>query len=154
MPAGRELGMCVSPEDADLLDMKWNIDKDGYARRSKNRKAEGLSTLTIFAHSVVAKRVFGEKSNNSLVVDHINRNKLDNRRENLRMVTKSVNGMNSAPSKSSRSGIKGIGYHGRYWHWNVMVNRKQYHGSSVCFGRAIQSLKAKRVELGYDAACA
>jgi hypothetical protein len=44
------------------------------------------------------------------IVDHINRNTLDNRKENLRIVNKSQNAMNSKKQKNNSSGYRGI-YH-------------------------------------------
>lgn len=48
------------------------------------------------------------KGGKRLVVDHINRNKLDNRRENLRVVTDAVNLMNRTKTKLNQSGYKGV----------------------------------------------
>lgn len=46
-----------------------------------------------------------------LHTDHINRDKLDNRKENLRSVTRSQNGMNRSRYKKSSSKYKGVCWH-------------------------------------------
>lgn len=60
------------------------------------------------------------------IIDHINHNKLDNRKENLRIVSKSQNGMNSRIYKNNTSGHKGISYIKDYNKWMayIMINGK------------------------------
>ena len=41
-------------------------------------------------------------------VDHINRDTLDNRRENLRLVSRSINATNARPRTESKTGIRGV----------------------------------------------
>ena len=56
----------------------------------------------ISMHSQIAKPPQG------MVTDHINRNPLDNREENLRVCTKSQNQCNRAKNRNSTTGYKGV----------------------------------------------
>lgn len=58
---------------------------------------------------------------NNLEVDHINGNKLDNRRENLRLVTKSQNQMNRGLSSNNTSGTKGVCWDKNNKKWEVRI---------------------------------
>ena len=69
----------VDAEDFDFLNQwRWKLHKEGYAYR--NQRGPNL-----YMHRVIAGAEKGGE------VDHINRNKLDNRKENLRIVSHSVN---------------------------------------------------------------
>ena len=91
--------------DDDKLDIvspyKWHVYK-GYAEAST--KINGRVT-TIRMHRLVMG--LGHKVG---IVDHINRNTLDNRVQNLRVVSAQENRMNTGPSRGNKSGYKGVVY--------------------------------------------
>lgn len=77
-------GVLLDPEDIHfLIDDQWYIGShDGYVQRTC---APGF---TEYLHNRVIGRLVGK------VVDHINRNRLDNRKQNLRHVEHATNCMN------------------------------------------------------------
>lgn len=77
----------ICADDVSKVEMNsWRLDSHGYAIKSV--KVDG-KTKNISLHHVVYK-----KPDKGMVIDHINGNKLDNRRENLREVSWSVNSAN------------------------------------------------------------
>jgi len=66
-----------------------------------------------------------------LGIDHINRNKTDNRWSNLRLATKRQNAANSGPLRTSKSGIRGVCYDERLRKW---IARGRVNGKSTYFG--------------------
>lgn len=69
------------------------------------------------------------KPSKGMDVDHINGDTLDNRRENLRICTRSQNKMNGNLYKNNTSGYKGIYWNKRKekWHIHLTVNQKDRH---------------------------
>lgn len=64
----------------------------------------------------------------AIEADHINRNNLDNRRCNLRVVNRSENVQNTKVRSDSRSGLRGVGLHpttGR-WRARIKINGKRF----------------------------
>ena len=88
--------------------------------------------------------------------DHINGDKLDNRRSNLRICTRSQNSMNSRRKKYFTSKYKGVSWYKRDKCWRSYVNLsgKQFHLGY--FDSEIQAAKAydmKAIEIYGNFAC-
>lgn len=88
----------ISNEDIEhikSLNRSWYLWKGG-----KNKKCSGgyicatINYKTVYLHSIIMNRV-QEKPNDNYSVDHINKDKLDNRRENLRWATQSQQNSNT-----------------------------------------------------------
>lgn len=65
------------------------------------------------------------------ICDHINRNGLDNRRVNLRIVSKSGNLMNTGVHKDNKSGVKGVSFYKKRQKWIAFIyahNRSHFLG--------------------------
>jgi hypothetical protein len=62
-------------------------------------------------------------------VDHIDRNKKNNRIENLRPATKSQNAINSKMRSTNTSGFRGVYWNGRRskWHARLTIDNKVKH---------------------------
>ena len=62
-------------------------------------------------------------------VDHIDGDGLNNRRINLRVVTKSQNLQNRRPNRKSASGVKGVTWHKRLGKWqaSIMANKTAHY---------------------------
>ena len=83
------------------------------------------------------------------IVDHINHIHFDNRKANLRIVTYSQNGMNSAISKNNSSGVTGVSYDKKGCFWVGQIE-KDYEVITKCFKDkcdAIEWRKTKEREL-------
>jgi len=80
------------------------------------------------------------------IVDHENRNTLDNKIDNLRAATKSQNGMNSKTPITSTTGIKGVTYSisAKRWISSVQVNKKQHKTRHLTKEEAILATLQKR----------
>jgi hypothetical protein len=90
----------VDDEDYEwLTNWKWSAHGEGYAMRGEhigNRK---------YKYFTMHREIVGAKKGD--IVDHINGNKLDNRKENLRIANRSQNATNSKHRKNE-SGYRGV----------------------------------------------
>lgn len=79
-----------------------------------------------YLHNVVLARKLERDLLPHEQADHINGNGLDNRRENLRLATKSQNNANRRISKNNKSGYKGVSWHKASGKWvaGIKVNGK------------------------------
>lgn len=77
--------------------------------------------------------ILGVVNDKNVFVDHINHNRIDNRRCNLRLVTKSQNNQNRSSLKNSTSKYLGVYIRKGKWISRIKVNQKPIHlGTFTC----------------------
>lgn len=124
----------------DAVDYEWLMEHvwyytSGYAGRYGGKEHGGR---TIFMHDCIM------PSPEGLEVDHINLDKLDNRRSNLRHGTRTQN-LGNVRSKKGSSQYKGVS-RTRGKRWQVFI---QKNGKSVYLGSCANEIDAAKI---YDAA--
>lgn len=88
------------------------IDDNGY------RIGKLLSVGNVKAHRVIWKMVHGDDPN---VIDHINGDRVDNRIENLRSVSRSENARNLGLQSNNTSGYNGVYWYPKRDVWMVSI---------------------------------
>lgn len=124
----------VDQEDMQLLRQSgWYVNKAGYVvREESGRKVVRL-------HRIILGAADGQ------IVDHINGDKLDNRKQNLRIADKSTNGMNRGAQSNSKTGVKGVSWSKQKNKFRITCNvmGKQYH---LGYAKTIEEAKSKYAE--------
>jgi hypothetical protein len=117
IPLTKGLSSIVDEGDFDFLNQwKWQAQSDGYAMRTewdKNTK----SNKCVLMHRLIMGTPQG------MDTDHINRDRLDNRKSNLRICTRAENISNRGCS-SNREGLEYVYKCGKKW--KVMVTVGSY----------------------------
>lgn len=131
----------IDKSDIDFFNTySWHI-VNGYVVRSKRLNEK---IIQISMHNNLMNPPIGYE------VDHINRNKLDNRRSNLRIVTHAQNCQNRRKSSRNTSGFIGIRKKkGRNkWEVQVTVMGKHYYvGYFSDIKEAVRARDTKALEL-------
>lgn len=117
----------VSDVDADLATYTWFVNSNGYAIRLTARPQHA----TVRMHRVVMERMLDRPLARYECVDHANGDRLDNRRENLRLCTNSENGFNRDLPAHNTTGYKGV-YRAtpgcrKPWQAAITINRQKTH---------------------------
>lgn len=116
-------GTFAMVDDADfdhLNQRKWCLSRpNGYAVRMEGGRK---TKITIYMHRAILKPSPG------MQVDHINGNRLDNRRENLRTCTSAENNMNRRPTpgRALPKGVDWCAKDGRF-RASIGVNKQTIH---------------------------
>jgi len=106
----------VSEQDRWIEKYLWHRTNSGYA-------AARITNRIIMMHRfIMSEPPEGE-------VDHINRNRLDNRRDNLRIVSRAQNANNTGLRNTNTSGYKGVSWSkaARKWEAYITHERKKYY---------------------------
>lgn len=95
-----------------LICYRWHLSPNGYARTNIKQKK-------VYLHRLL-------KGNEGPILDHINGNKLDNRRENIRVANHQLNAANSKVRIDNSSGMRGVYWcePRKKWVANIMFNGK------------------------------
>lgn len=128
--------------DIDIIDVfSINLMDTGYARIGRKK-----------LHTLILERKLNRKLKCGYVTDHINRNRLDNRRENLREVINRVNVINK--ERIPISGRKCFGStflkKKNRWQAQIKINQKHvYLGLFKTEAEAQECYIKKAKEIGY-----
>lgn len=118
-----KIDIIVDEKDKYLLEKyTWYLNC-GYARTDKVVAGKKKRMLL---HRIIL-GVDGKNWKNSMV-DHINRNKLDNRRCNLRLSTSLENNRNVGVKSNNSSGFKGVSISkgGKKWRSRIVIDGKEH----------------------------
>lgn len=133
----------VDDQDFEFLNQwKWYLSWNGYALR---REYVDGKTAYIRMHRLINNTPEG------MITDHINRNKLDNRRNNLRTVDKSINGLNTGLRSTNKSGYKGVYWESwsAKWRAEIKINyKKKTLGRYTSIKDAVNARKRAEVQYG------
>lgn len=113
------------------------VEKEGYVRiilKGKSERAHRLAWL--FTHGELPIEF----------IDHINRNKGDNRLVNLRLASAIDNALNRGAGTNNKSGHKGVWWCKlkEKWKWQVTYSGKTKCGTSLSMEEAIEQSTACR----------
>lgn len=110
---GEDKFALIDSEDfKKVSQFKWHFDGRYAARKSPNK---------VYLHRFI----MGNKKGD---IDHINRNKLDCRKRNLRFTTRSINCLNKGKNRNNTSGYKGVTLlQGKYWMAAIGINRVNHY---------------------------
>lgn len=120
------------------LDVYMNLMID----KSFSKLANGYSATRINGKGIAVHRLV-VNAQPGVIVDHINRNKKDNRIINLRLTNKSVNAFNSKIRNTNTSGVTGVWFRKdtKKWVAEIKVNYKKITLGS--FKNKSEAIKAR-----------
>lgn len=128
----------VDDEDYGYLNkFKWKFSPEGYAVTMVQINTNKRKSISMHR---MASNPFTE-----LTTDHINGNKIDNRKNNLRLCTQRENCMNRKPFGKT-SIYKGVGYHKTQKKWQARIG---VNGKLIYLGSYKTEVEAAKV---YDKA--
>lgn len=116
---GNVLEVLIDKEDIPRIKLytwhaKYQKDIDSYYIETNQKVSSGKFMLMLHR--------FIMKTNDSLTIDHINHNTLDNRKSNLRICSQGENNLNQAElRKNNKTGYRNISYQTRYGQYIVTL---------------------------------
>ena len=177
----QEYTMLLDSEDSWLLDiLNFRIRKNSYAQTTirgnqlkllnekidytiEPKYVKGTNKVEIHKlfHRLIMEIHHPELRNNlELQVDHINGNRLDNRKENLRLATPQQNQMNRKSHRNSTSKYKGVSWDKSRNKWRalIMIDNKYKHigryqderEAALAYDKAARELFGEYAHLNFE----
>jgi len=112
------------------------LNNYGYVRRTSYKRGKLQKTITL-SRLILNAPIDKE-------IDHINGDKLDNRKINLRIVSDAQNKLNHLVSKNSTTGITGVNFHKTNKRWVTQLSfgkKKVVYKSFLNFEDAVNARK-------------
>jgi hypothetical protein len=144
----------VDDIDSDLAEKRWYVIRGGgegryfnspYAYRSERK---GGKKQSIRLHRVILERILQRPLLCGEQVDHANRDRLDNRRCNLRLATRPQNNANQTVRAERRGLPTGVYAHGEKYRAQIKVNGRYVHlGMAATPEEAHAAFASRHVEL-------
>jgi len=131
----------LSPQDQDLLQRNWT----GLASKHITYAKASIDGKQVLLHRLVAERMGLALDG---VIDHINGDALDCRRENLQACTHQQNIMKQRHQATAKSPYKGVMQFRDKWRSRITINGKTIHlGLFASAGQAAHAYNQKAKEL-------
>ena len=115
--------------DIDLAQFRWCVIKSPDTFYDSHTDIVNGKKRPITLHIIILQRKLDRTFIKGEMVDHINGNGMDNRRNNLRLATDQQNQANEKLSRNNTSGYKGVNYDKRNpyrpWKASLTFNYKQ-----------------------------
>lgn len=123
LPLTRGKFATIDAEDVAWAEQwSWQCTRDGYAARGQHSGSsrETRTSKTVLMHAELAARA-GVRLADGQTPDHVNRNKLDNRRENIRPATRSQQCVNRGQFRNNTSGRVGVSFRKDIAKWAAYI---------------------------------
>lgn len=134
----------IDAQDADYINQwKWTYLSSGYAFR---RKYLGVVDGKEQSEYILMHRLLMDCPE-GYEVDHINHNRLDNRKSNLRIVTRAQNTHNAGIRSDNTSGHKNIYWYKAYKKWMVTVGANGKSHFIGYYDKLDEAVEAKKLAI-------
>lgn len=132
-------------------DIEFYVDKKDYDTIKKYRWVENSENYLVTSYNSqeikLHRLIMDVLNEKDVTIDHIDRNPLNNRRDNLRVATAQENQMNRSLNKNNTNGVAGVGKSNNKWIASITFKGKSiFLGSFSEFNKAvIARLKAEQI---------